>query len=136
VVKVCLARCPVASENSGVGGWSPLPIGRRNDDRYRPELKASGPISCIDAPGKGPTPQQIRLAISSAGRTTQDQNLQIVFCSPERLSIELTDKVEYDVKVLDHGNIKSVQHVNARYFIVLTPAEVRWSVRVFQAVQR
>lgn len=63
-------------------------------------------------------------------------DLQIVFYSPEGLSIELTDKVEYDVEVLDHGKVKSVQHVNARYFIVLTPAEVRWRVRVFQAVQR
>lgn len=62
-------------------------------------------------------------------------DLKIVFYSPEGLSIELTDKVEYDVEVLDHGKVKTVQHVNARYFIVLTPAEVRWRVRVFQAVR-
>jgi hypothetical protein len=60
-------------------------------------------------------------------------DIQIVFYSPEGLSIELTDKVEYDVQVLDHDGIKTIQHVNARYVIVLTPAEVRWRVRVFQA---
>jgi hypothetical protein len=60
-------------------------------------------------------------------------DIQIVFYSPEGLSIELTDKVDYDVQVLDHGKVKTTQHVSARYFIVLTPTEVRWRVRVFQA---
>lgn len=61
-------------------------------------------------------------------------DIQIVFYSPEGLSIELTDKVDYDVEVLDHDKVKTTQHVSARYIIVLTPAEVRWRVRVFQAV--
>ena len=61
-------------------------------------------------------------------------DIQIVFYSPEGLSLELTDKVEYDVQVLDHERVKTTQHISARYVIVLTPAEVRWRVRVFQAV--
>ena len=60
-------------------------------------------------------------------------DIQIVFYSPEGLSLELTDKVEYEVQVLDHDKVKTTQHVSARYVIVLTPAEVRWRVRVFQA---
>jgi len=60
-------------------------------------------------------------------------DIQIVFYSPEGLSLELTDKVEYDLEVLDHGKIKTTQRVSARYVIVLTPAEVGWRVRVFQA---
>ena len=63
-------------------------------------------------------------------------DIQIVFYSPEGLSIELTDKVEYDVQVLDHDKVKTTQHVSTRYVIVLTPAEVRWRVRVFQAAPR
>lgn len=63
----------------------------------------------------------------------RSHDLQIVFYSPDGLSIELTDKVEYDVQVLDHGRVKTTQHLNARYVIVVTPAEVRWRVRVFQA---
>jgi predicted PhzF superfamily epimerase YddE/YHI9 len=60
-------------------------------------------------------------------------DIQIVFYSPEGLSIELTDRVEYDVQVLDHDRVNTVQHISARYVIVITPAEVRWRVRVFQA---
>jgi hypothetical protein len=60
-------------------------------------------------------------------------DIQIVFYSPEGLSIELTDNVEYDLQILDHERVKTTQHINARYVIVLTPAEVRWRVRVFQA---
>ena len=60
-------------------------------------------------------------------------DIQIVFYSPEGLSIELTDRVEYDVQVLDHDRVNTIQHISARYVIVLTPAEVRWRVRVFQA---
>jgi len=62
----------------------------------------------------------------------RSHDIQIVFYSPEGLSIELTDRVEYDVQILDHEGVKTTQHVNARYVIVLTPAEVRWRVRVFQ----
>jgi hypothetical protein len=63
----------------------------------------------------------------------RSHDLQIVFYSPEGMSIELTDKVEYDVQLLDHDKIMTTQRVSARYIVVLTPAEVRWRVRVFQA---
>ncbi len=63
-------------------------------------------------------------------------DIQVVFYSPEGLSIELRDRVEYDVQVLDHDRVKMTQHAIVRYVIVLTPAEVRWRVRVFQAVPK
>jgi hypothetical protein len=77
--------------------------------------------------------QQATLGI---GTRYQDRShdLQIVFYSPDGLSLELTDKVEYDVQLLDQGRVKTTQHLIARYVIVLTPAEVRWRVRVFQSV--
>ena len=37
------------------------------------------------------------------------------------------------VQILDHDKVQTTQRVNARYIVVLTPAEVRWRVRVFQA---
>lgn len=77
--------------------------------------------------------QQARLGISTR-YVDRAHDLQIVFYSPEGLSIELTDKVEYDVQVLDHDKVITTQRVSARYIVVLTPAEVRWRVRVFQAV--
>lgn len=63
----------------------------------------------------------------------QTHDVQIVFYSPEGLSIELTDTVEYDVQLLDHDKSQATQRVRARYIVVLTPAELRWRVRVLQA---
>jgi hypothetical protein len=76
--------------------------------------------------------QQAELGISTRYQD-RAHDLQIVFYSPDGLSIELIDKVEYDVQVLEHGRVKTTQHLNSRYIIVITPAEVRWRVRVFQA---
>lgn len=60
-------------------------------------------------------------------------DLQIVFYSPEGLSVELTDVVDYDVQVFDHDKLLTSEPVHARYLIMMTPSEVRWRVRVMQA---
>ena len=60
-------------------------------------------------------------------------DLQLVFYSPEGLSIQLVDTVEYDMEVLDRDKVLAAQHVRARYVAVLTPTEVRWKVRILQA---
>jgi hypothetical protein len=67
--------------------------------------------------------------------TYQDlsHNLQIVFYSPEGLSIQLIDTVEYDEQIFDRDKPVATQHVTARYLVMLTPAEVRWKIRLFQA---
>ena len=74
---------------------------------------------------------------AKAGIQTRYQDrahhIQFLFYSPEGLSIELVDDAEYDVQVLDHGKQVSTVPVSGRYFVVLTPAEVRWKVRVMQA---
>lgn len=77
--------------------------------------------------------QQSRMGIRSQ-YSDQSHDIQIVFYSPEGLSVELTDKVEYDVKIFDHDKLQTTQHVTTRYVVVLTPTEVNWRVRVFQAV--
>lgn len=63
----------------------------------------------------------------------RSHHLQIVFYSPEGLSIQMMDTVEYDQQVLDHGKLLTTQHIRARYIVVMTPAEARWQVRIFQA---
>jgi hypothetical protein len=64
----------------------------------------------------------------------RSHDVQIVFYSPEGLSIELTDTVDYDVQLIDHGKAQGeAQHVHTKYIVVLTPAELRWKVRIFQA---
>ena len=48
--------------------------------------------------------------------------------------MQLVDTVEYDMQIVDHDQVLAPpQHVRARYVAVLTPTEVRWKVRVFQA---
>jgi hypothetical protein len=60
-------------------------------------------------------------------------HIQFLFYSPEGLSIELIDDAEYDVQVFDRDKPVSTVPASARYIVVLTPAEVRWKVRVMQA---
>jgi len=61
-------------------------------------------------------------------------DIQVVCYSPEGLSIQLLDTVEYDVQLMDHDRLQATQHVRTRYLAVLTPTEVRWKVRIFQAL--
>lgn len=63
----------------------------------------------------------------------RSHNIQIVFYSPEGLSIQLIDDVQYDEQVFNNGTLLSSLPVHARYIAVLTPSEVRWRVRVFQS---
>jgi hypothetical protein len=60
-------------------------------------------------------------------------DLQIVFYSPEGLSIQLVDNVEYDEQVFLADKTLATKRMRARYVVVLTPSEVRWRVRVLQA---
>ena len=76
--------------------------------------------------------EQAKLAMQTRYRDGA-HDIQLVFYSPEGLSIQLVDTVEYDVQILDHEKVLTTQHVRARYTAVLTPTEVRWKVRVFQA---
>lgn len=63
----------------------------------------------------------------------RSHDLKIVFYSPEGLSIQLVDNVQYDQQVIHDGKVLATQPVRARYIVVLTPSEVRWRVRIFQA---
>jgi hypothetical protein len=62
----------------------------------------------------------------------RSHDIRIVFYSPDGLSIQLVDNIEYQVQLLDHEKTQTTQVIRARYVAVLTPAEVRWRVRVLQ----
>jgi len=62
----------------------------------------------------------------------KSHDLQIVFYSPEGLSIQMTDTVQYQQQVFDKDKMIGTATVNQRYLIVMTPSETRWLVRVFQ----
>jgi hypothetical protein len=80
----------------------------------------------------GTVAQQARVGIRTR-YTDLSHDLQFVFYDPRGLSIEMVDNAEYEVQVFDHDKALAAQRVHARYVIVLTPAELRWKVRVFQA---
>jgi hypothetical protein len=75
--------------------------------------------------------QQQALGIETAYRDVS-HDIQVVFYSPEGLSIQLLDNVEYDMEIRDHGKTIGSQHVRARYVCVMSPTESKWKVRVFQ----
>lgn len=60
-------------------------------------------------------------------------DVQIVFYSPDGLSVQLIDNVDYDEQIVDHDKVQTSQRLHARYVVVLTPSEVRWRVRIFQS---
>jgi hypothetical protein len=76
--------------------------------------------------------EQVSAGVNSR-YSDRSHDLQILFYSPEGLSIELADTVEYDVEMFDHGKSIGTQQARVRYIVVLTPTEVRWRVRIFQA---
>lgn len=62
-------------------------------------------------------------------------DIHFLFYSPEGLSIEFTDLVKYNVQVFEQGWQIATRQESARYLVVMTPAEISWKVRIFQAMQ-
>jgi len=101
-------------------------------EQNRPELLDRDFVGAAKLKLTGAVQQQARLGLKTR-YTDRSHDVQIVFYSPEGLSVELVDKVEYDVQVSDKDGILTAQPVHARYIVVMTPTEVRWRVRVLQA---
>ena len=96
--------------------------------------------SLLDRDFEGEAKDKLTAAISGqikAGIHTKyddrSHNIQIVFYSPEGLSIQLVDNVEYDQQVFQNGKLLVTQPARARYVVVMTPSQIRWRVRVLQA---
>ena len=79
------------------------------------------------------TIKQQKLAGAHTSYRDLSHDVQILFYSPEGLSIQLADNVEYEVQLSSGGKSLGTQQVKTRYIVVLTPSEVRWRVRIFQA---
>ena len=62
----------------------------------------------------------------------KSHDIKVVFYSPEGLSIQLVDEVEYEVEVRKDDHSLGSEQVRARYVAVLSPTESKWKVRVFQ----
>jgi hypothetical protein len=101
-------------------------------EQNRPELLEADFVGTARDKLAETVQQQAELGIRTRYQD-RSHDLRILFYSPDGLSIELTDKVEYDVQVIDHDKVITTQRERTRYLVVLTPAEVRWRVRVFQS---
>ncbi len=102
-------------------------------EQNRPELLDADFVGTAKDKLAGTVKQQGEIGIRTQYQD-RSHDLQILFYSPDGLSIELADKVEYDVQVIDHDKVVTTQRESTRYLVVLTPAEIRWKVRVFQSV--
>ena len=101
----------------------------------RPELLDRDFVGAAKEKLTGTIQEQAKAGIRTK-YTDRSHDVQIVFYSPEGLSVELVDDVEYDVQVSSAGKTMARQPVHSRYVVVMTPTEVRWRVRVLQAEAR
>ena len=58
--------------------------------------------------------------------------VDILFYSPEGMSMQLRDTAQLEWQVLDGGKVVHAENVTQHYIVVLTPTEVTWKVRVLQ----
>jgi hypothetical protein len=103
-------------------------------DQNRPDLLAQDFIGGAAEQLSGAIKDQSGLGIRTRYQDIS-HDIRFVFYSPEGMSIEFTDVVKFNVQVFDHGRLISSKVENARYLVVMTPSEVRWSIRIFQATQ-
>ena len=101
-------------------------------DQNRPDLLNRDFVGTAKEKLTDTIQEQAKLGIQTRYQDGKHE-IRLVFYSPEGLSIQLVDTVEYDVQLIDHEKLQTTQHVRARYVAVLTPTEVQWKVRVFQA---
>jgi hypothetical protein len=100
--------------------------------KNRPDLLEKGFIGAAEDKLTGTIKQQQSKGVHTVYRD-KSHDVKILFYSPDGLSIELADSVQYDVQLFDHDKAIGTQQVQSRYIVVLTPTEVRWRVRIFQA---
>jgi len=60
--------------------------------------------------------------------------VQAVFYSPEGSAMQLRDVAQYEIDLLDGGDVVAKQNVTVNYLALMTVAEDRWKVRVLEAV--
>ncbi len=60
--------------------------------------------------------------------------VDVLFYSPEGLSIELRDTAQLERQVLDGGQVVHSENLTLHYISLMTPTEVRWKVRLLQEV--
>jgi hypothetical protein len=101
-------------------------------NQNRPELLDQDFIGSAKEKLSATIKEQVESGVHTDYRD-RSHDIKILFYSPEGLSIELADTVTYDLQLFDNEKGVGTQQVQATYIVVLTPTEVRWRVRIFQA---
>ena len=101
-------------------------------DQNRPDLLDRDFVGSAREKLAATIKQQVAAGVRTSYRD-RSHDVQILLYSPEGLSIQLADDVEYDVQLSSGGKPLGTQKLKSRYIVVLTPSEVRWRVRIFQA---
>ncbi len=104
-------------------------------EQNRPDLLEADFVGTAKDKLAGTIQDQTRLGMRTRYQD-RAHDIKVTFYSPEGLSIQLVDNVEYDVQILDHDKVQGTERVHAHYIAVLTPSEVRWRVRVLQAASQ
>jgi hypothetical protein len=101
-------------------------------EQNRPELLEQAFVGSAKEKLATTIEQQKQAGIQTAYRD-RAHDITLVFHSPDDLSTQLVDKVEYEVEIKDHEKTQVAEHLTSRFVAVLTPTEVRWKVRILQS---
>ena len=61
--------------------------------------------------------------------------LEAIFYAPAGDAMQLRDRAQFDLQVLDGDKVIYEQPVNAEYIVLMTPGADRWMVRQMQAIE-
>jgi hypothetical protein len=81
--------------------------------------------------------QRVKSQIKSGLHTRyQDRGhkLEAIFYAPAGDAMELRDRAQLDMQVIDGGKVIYEEPVNVEYLVIMTPGADRWLVRQLQAV--
>ena len=67
--------------------------------------------------------------------TDRGHQLDAIFYAPAGDAMELRDRAQLEVEVLDGGKVVYQEPVNLEYIVIMTPGADRWLVRQMQAVE-
>ena len=81
--------------------------------------------------------QRVKSQIKSGLHTRyqgRGHKLEAIFYAPAGDAMELRDRAQLDMQVLDGGKVIYEEPVNLEYVVIMTPGADRWLVRQLQAV--
>jgi len=82
--------------------------------------------------------QRVKSQIKSGLHTRyqgRGHKLEAIFYAPAGDAMELRDRAQLDMQVLDGGKVIYEEPVNLEYVVIMTPGADRWLVRQLQAVE-